>query len=473
MTKKTRVPETTPTDASAEPPTAPPPTTAGAKARATVAKTAVPGDKKGSTPVAPEAAEVPSPVAAVAPQATKELTSPAPVELQASVAVPAPWTTTPPPPAPAHPSPPPPAPSLAQPPAPEPQKKVNRGLAATLSTKVLKDRIWTRSLLLANRFRVIRTLDIAAHCFPERDGFKASLTAAQRAVRGMVRAGLIKRYRSDRFQTMYGLSKPGANWLEDAGHAASSSVRRVSDMTNPEHRLWAGFWTLACEARGLVAMTEQELLQYLNRDTKFGQPLVQGYLTVETMRGKVTRSIQLRPDAICREDDGSTTWCEIDRSLRGADRLSSLYALCNAIGRILKDGTSLGRVVVFCKTERIRKRAAFVLAELAGTNNAETLVTGRRHFRMVDDGVYEVWTAVETAASDGRTELVDRLVGRVNVQLLPIWLPKVRVDASNTHSVAGWFGENYLPYRRAPGEATWPVPLSPLLKPIVAQPAQI
>lgn len=458
MTKKTREPETTPTDTSAEPTAAPPPTTAVAKARATVAKTAVPGGKKGSAPVAPEAAEVPSPVAAVAPQGTKELPSPAPVELQASVAVPAPWTTTPPPA----------APSLAPPPAPEPQKKVTRGLAATLSTKVLKDRIWTRSLFLANRFRVIRTLDIAAHCFPDRDGFKASLTAAQRAVRGMVKAGLLKRYRSDRFQTMYGLSKPGADWLEDAGHEASSSVRRVSDMTNPEHRLWAGFWTLACEARGLVAMTEQELLQYLNRDTKFGQTLVQGYLTVETMRGKVARSIQLRPDAICREDDGSTTWCEIDRSLRGADRLSSLYALCNAMGRTLRDGTSLGRVVVFCKTERIRKRAAFVLAELASANNAEMLINGRRHFRMVEDGVYEVWAAVETAASDGRTEFVDRLVGRVNVQLLPIWLPKVRIDASNTHSVSGWFGENYLPYRRGPGESNWHAPLSPLLKPILA-----
>lgn len=285
----------------------------------------------------------------------------------------------------------------------------------------------------------------------------------------MVKAGLLKRYRSDRFQTIYGLSKPGADWLEDAGYAASSSVRRVSDMTNPEHRLWAGFWALACEARGLVAMTEQELLQYLNRDTKFGRPLVQGYLTVQTMRGKVARSTQLRPDAICREDDGSTTWCEIDRSLRGADRLSSLYALCNAMGRTLRDGTSLGRVVVFCKTERILKRAAFVLAELASTNNSETLISGRRHFRLVEDGVYEVWAAVQIPASDGRTELVDRIVGRVNVQLLPIWLPKVRIDASNTHSVVGWFGENYMPYRRGPGEASWKTPTSPLLKALPRQ----
>ena len=241
-------------------------------------------------------------------------------------------------------------------------RAVSRGLAASISTKLLKDRIWTGALLMANRFRVIRTIDVAM-LFPERN-FKASLTAAQRAVRGLVKAQLLKRYRSDRFQHYCGISKRGVDWLEEAGFEASSSVRRASDMTNPEHRLWAQFWTLACEARGLSAMTEQELLRHLNKDVLFGQPLVQGYLTVATMRGKVSRQIQLRPDAICREpDDGSTTWCETDLSLRGAQRLSSLHALCSSVGRSLKDSTVLRNVVVFCKTERIQKRALNVLSE--------------------------------------------------------------------------------------------------------------
>src|ERR1035437_10033495 len=83
-------------------------------------------------------------------------------------------------------------------------KKVNRGLAATVSTTKLKERIWVRALLTANRFRVIRTLDVSVVCFAERD-FKAALTAAQRAVRGMVKADLLRRYRTNLFHHVCGL----------------------------------------------------------------------------------------------------------------------------------------------------------------------------------------------------------------------------------------------------------------------------
>ena len=108
-----------------------------------------------------------------------------------------------------------------------PPRKVARGLAATISTTKLKQAIWRRALLTANRFRVIRTIDIAVCCFAERP-YKAALTAGQRAVRGLVKADLLKRYRTDRFQTVYGLSQKGVAWLDEAGHDASSSVRRVS-----------------------------------------------------------------------------------------------------------------------------------------------------------------------------------------------------------------------------------------------------
>ena len=57
-------------------------------------------------------------------------------------------------------------------------------------------------------------------------------------------------------------------------------MRRVTDMTNPEHRLWSQFLTLCAEARGLQAMTEQELLLALNRDMKPEQSPVQGLLHV-------------------------------------------------------------------------------------------------------------------------------------------------------------------------------------------------
>ena len=101
-----------------------------------------------------------------------------------------------------------------------------RGLTAQVGTLALQDRIWSRSLLLVDRFRVIRTIDIAVHCFTERP-FKAALSAAQRAVRGMVKAQLLARYRTDRFMTVYGLTQQGAQWLEDRGFEAAASVRRV------------------------------------------------------------------------------------------------------------------------------------------------------------------------------------------------------------------------------------------------------
>lgn len=352
--------------------------------------------------------------------------------------------------------------SIASPAAPDTTpRKVSRGLAAQISTLKLKQGICLRTLLTAHRFRVIRTIDVAVCCFAERP-FKAALTAAQRAMRGMVKAELLRRYRTDRFQTVYGLTQKGVDWLEDAGFEASSSVRRVSDMTNPEHRLWAQFWTLACEARGLAAMTEQELLQSLNKDTQLGQPLVQGLLTVTTMRGQKTNTVQLRPDAVASEPDG-TTWLEVDRSKRGSDREASLGALCLSIGRPLKDGSTLRRVVIFCKSERIYKRAIAVVNELAKAHNGELLVSGRRHFLPVEPGSYAVWTGLESQLKDGRTKPVDTLVGHVLVQMLPIWLPKVRIDASNTHSLAGWFDENYLPYRRPNTLPAWGTVASPLL----------
>jgi hypothetical protein len=350
-------------------------------------------------------------------------------------------------------------------------RRMDRGLTASVATKILKQGIWLRALLMANRFRVIRTLDIAVCCFPERN-FKAALTAAQRAVRGMVKAELLKRYRSDRFQTIYGIGQAGVDWLEEAGHEASSSVRRVSDMTNPEHRLWAQFWTLACEARGLVAMTEQEVLQHLSKGNKPEQAPIQGLLNVSTRQGNKTRTVQLRPDAVATERSSrggnvGTIWLEVDRSKRGSNREASLSALVSSVGRTLKDGSRLCRVVILCKTERIQKRALSIVKTLAAANNGEVLIPGRRQFLEVEPGLYAVWTAVESKLPDGRSELVDSMVGHINVQMLPIWLPKVRIDSTNTHSLAGWFDENYLPYRKAPGEGTWPNLTSPLMAPLV------
>jgi hypothetical protein len=245
-------------------------------------------------------------------------------------------------------------------------------------------------------------------------------------------------------------------------------------MTNPEHRLWAQFLVLASEARGLHAMTEQELLHHLNAGKKAGEPLVQGLLLVEWTRGSKTVRQHLRPDALAFEpgaaaESRTATWYEADRSKRGADRESALAALMRSVGRPLLDGSTLARVVVFCKTPRIEKRALAVVHALALASNPEVLVGDRRHVREVEAGVFEVWVARTSKLRDGRSKVVDGLAGHVIVQLLPTWLPKVRIDSSNKHSMAGWFDEDYLPYRRSACMGAWPRCTSPLLTPIARE----
>lgn len=322
--------------------------------------------------------------------------------------------------------------------------------------------MWRRALVLADRFRVIRTIDLATCACPERP-FRSSIVAAQRAMRGLVKAKLLRRYRSDRFQTIYGVTAKGAEWLQAAGLDGSSSVRRVADMSNPEHRLWIGFIVIACEARGLRSFTESEVLRALNKSGGPGKEMVQGLLPVAwTRAGKTTRQ-NLRPDALAQEPDG-VTWFEIDISKRGSGREAALSALASSVGRQLPLGTPLRRVVVFCKTERIRKRALAVLRDSAEEQNSRVLVGERSHLRETEEGIFEVWGAVEQQLPDGRTRSVDKLMGHVIVQALPIWLPKLRVQ-DGTAPVTGWFSDGLLPYRRPATLGCWPALTSPLLHP--------
>lgn len=341
-----------------------------------------------------------------------------------------------------------------------PPTKVRRGLTDNLSARHLRSAIWRHALTLADRFRVIRTIDIAVRCFPERD-YKAALTAAQRAMRGLVKADLLKRYRTDRFQTVYGLTQRGADWLRDLDHEAAASVRRVSDMTNPEHRLWSQFLVLAAEARGLRAWTEAELMQHLAStcpgDTDASRGLLM--LMATTPSGSSTKA--LRPDALVAESDGAT-WLEVDRSARGSDRAADLRGLALSVGSKLADGQVLRRVVVFTRTERIGRRVQAALRQAAEHAADAALVKGRRQLKQTPSGEFEVWLTEDRVHRDRRVSLVDRLAGHVVVQALPVWLPKLRLDGRGGSSTAGWMGENYLPYRR-PGLTAWPTLTSPLL----------
>ena len=336
-------------------------------------------------------------------------------------------------------------------------RAVSRGLTQEFSTSELHHANRLRALVILERFRVIRTIDVAVACFAERP-FKAALTAAQRVTRSLVKEQLIRRYKTERFQTVYGLTARGAAWLEENDQEATPSIRRVSDMTNPEHRLWLQFVVLCCSARGLKAVTESELLQALNRGQRKATEIRQGLLTVDAVHGQRVVKRLLRPDALAYEQDGAT-WFEVDRSKRGPERDASLAGLCCAIGVTLEPGVCLRRVVVLAKSERIEKRALSVVHELAKANNGEVLTGGRRHFRSTDHpGTFEVWGAVELKGRDGRTRLVDRALGHLIVQLIPTWLPKVRLDSRNRFPISGWLDDNFLPYRRPDSAKPWSRP---------------
>ena len=338
-----------------------------------------------------------------------------------------------------------------------------RGLAARVHSSTLQERIRIKALVLAHRFRVIRTLDVAVACFAERP-FKAALTAAQRAMRGMVKDELLRRYRTDRFQTIYGLTGRGVDWLERRDIEASASVRRVSDMSNPEHRLWAQFLTLGCEVRGLTAHTEQELMLLLSEAKGGEQGRAQGLLSVSVQMNRGVKKLQLRPDAVAVESDG-VTWFEVDRSARGPDRAASLKALVLAMGRQTRLGAPLRRVIVLTRTQRIENRVRAALDALVRDSGKFSLMEGRRVVVPCGPGAYEVVHTEEEWLPDGRTQLVDAPVGHVIVQPLPVWLPKYRLDGRDGHACEGWFDENYLPYQRLPEMRPWPVPTSPLLLP--------
>lgn len=194
-----------------------------------------------------------------------------------------------------------------------------------------------RALRLVNRFRQLRSIDLAAGLFPARE-FKAALSAVQRLTKSLVELRMLLRYRSLSGQTYYGLGEVGARWLRQNGDEfdgdAHASASRVCEKTNPEHALWSAFVTLCCEARGLWAMSEKELIPHLVQGPDFRQR--QQMLSVSDERGEPKA---LMADTVAH-DGRNLVWAEIDRSERGSARLSDLVALVRSCGREVHLGSA-------------------------------------------------------------------------------------------------------------------------------------
>jgi hypothetical protein len=338
-----------------------------------------------------------------------------------------------------------------------PPRTVDRGLTDYIAPVRLRPIVWSRALSIINRFRVVTTMDIAAGVFPERS-LNAALTAAQRTMYKLAKANLVRRYVTDRHQHVYGLTEAGARWLLDHDIEATSSVRRVAEMSNPEHQLWSSLITLCCEARGLPAMTEGEALRELSGGS--GKRYAE-FLTVELH----DKPRSLRPDVLAFEEDGAT-WIEIDRSKRGADREAALVALILRIGSDLTNGIALRRVVVLARNPRIMNRAlGLVRARISEAGDVPMTSLTERRFVEVEPGIFDVRALT---FSGERGQFIEQRVGQVIVQLLPTWLPMWRQSGECAESPHGWLDENYLPYRRAARITPWRTPESPLLDAIFA-----
>ena len=339
---------------------------------------------------------------------------------------------------------------------------VERGLTNVVSPLELQDRIQLATLIALNRFRVIRTFDIAVICFPERN-YKAALSAAQRAMRGLVKHRLARRYVTDRKQHVYGLTARGAQLLRERGVDAVSSVRKVSNMTNPEHLLWANFIVCCCQARGLDAKNESELLQSLQQQYPQGHARSSGLAHVRFDLGNKRVIRNLRPDAVAYESDG-LTWFEIDRSLRGQERARSLVQLFRFIGKVLHNEHRLRRVVVFAKSARIFERDLSLARKLIGDSSQLKFgAPGSVVLKELREGVFEMWGELEIKSSDESSSLQPRVFGYVVIQMLPAHLLNVRIDGKSVVSLEGWFPDNFLPYIRPDAVVPWRQPRSPFL----------
>lgn len=338
-------------------------------------------------------------------------------------------------------------------------------------------------LRLANRFKQFRAIDVAAGVFPTRE-FKAALSASQRAIQKLCRDQCINRYRSESCQIFYGMTKIGARWLADNGDLecgdglANATVSEVGAKRNPEHDMWSNFLVLACKARGIQAWNEKEVIGMLawtmeNRTFPFAfetgrRVWVRRDGGQERVQDRVVKG--LLPDALATSK--GVIWIEIDRSARGDERREALANLIRNIGRDVKGFDSrlpdktLRRVVVFCKHEaNLRRNIAFLTGvQQSGSHVGElrlSTLSDRGELKPIlvetSPGCYEVRRFLPKTGSKHR---VYERVGHLNIQLLPIWLPKFSYRGESRAD--GWFSENYLPFKREVHNNVWGEPESPL-----------
>ena len=312
-------------------------------------------------------------------------------------------------------------------------------------------RIRLTVLRVANRFRQVRMLEVAAALAPERE-YKAALSAAQRAVGRLVADKQLTRYRSLSGQTYYGLTKRGADFLRDRAKSdedsdALASASRACEKTNPEHALWAAFTVLGCEARGMPAQTEVEFARRFAATQLKNRTFPLSYAADDGKRKG------LMPDAISVVDQAGVVWFEIDRSARGSARCRDLKGLVDQIGTLVNLGNGkravLRKVVVLCKTPGILRRDRTYLTGSVRLKTGELAPRIRAGGDLASgisprgSDVFDIHKDVVVTVADGAKLTRTVIVGQVHLQLLPTHLSSYTYKDG---AAKGWFDDGSLPF---------------------------
>ncbi|MEV4780129.1 hypothetical protein [Burkholderia sp. LMU1-1-1.1] len=338
------------------------------------------------------------------------------------------------------------------------------------------ERTAIETLRCFERFRIIRTLDVATNCFAERP-YTAAQKAARRSLTLLLRRGAIKKFLSEHHQTFYAMTSIGAACLRSTGLQATSSIGRASALTNPTHTLWINFVTLSFEARGIQAFTESEIMRMLSA----GKGSVTKYqsrgvleVTPSPKRGSDadlklrSKKVTLLPDAIATEDDG-LTWIEVDTSERGSSRMARLVGLLHKMGKVLStiasahciplEQAGLKRISIHFSDSGYLKRMHAKLMDLVDVTKDNVLTESANNIRLVrvEDDIFEVYRAGDTP-----TGQADFCMGHVVLQMLPIGLPAFKSNMPDRSHHRQWFEGNHLPYRRPSDLGPWPHPRTAL-----------
>lgn len=303
------------------------------------------------------------------------------------------------------------------------------------------------ALLLMDRLRFIRTIDIAFHLYANRS-FSAALAAANNLLKRLTRNGLVSSH-TTRVGGMriYGIAQRGVNFLRDNTEQEAKAHRSLRDVKHPEHRLWANLIVITAEARGLSAMTEHEVLRFERKagevvsDKRGAEQVLPRKLLTVINRREPGKKKGLTPDALLRHEN-ERIWIEIFTSKCSSERIGDLLELVSNVGVKLSDGTRLARVIVFTKERRFYTHILGVLSRRA----EERVERASSYLKSTaDDGVFDVWYRPSIAEDKPGRPAQDFRCGRVQVQMLP----DIRGKGE------GWYDQDWLPFAQL-DEQIWP-----------------